>query len=63
MIRVIISIEDNSLTVHRLVIEVQGQEEINVENCIGEIRAMAVKWATTWVRNVGATVTIRNKKV
>jgi len=63
MVRVVIGIEAYEKTVHRIVLEVESQDEINVESCIEELRALAFKWAETWLRYPDGTVTIRNTAI
>lgn len=60
MIKVVIGIEEGQKMVHQIIVEVQG-EEISVESCVEEMRTLALKWATTWLRYDDFVVTISNK--
>lgn len=63
VVRVVIGIEENQKTVHQVIVEIRGLEQISVESCIEELRTLAINWARTWLKYPDIEVTIKNKQI
>lgn len=59
---VTIRIEEDQKAVYYVIVEVEGRDQISVESCIEELRALAINWAKSWLKYPDIAVTIRNKE-
>ena len=58
MVTVLLGIEKNGVGLRRFLVKVEGDEEINDEAVIDELRILISKWSLSWLQYSGTTVSI-----